>query len=187
MNDKVKWITRGASAIALIIIVQLVTKSLGQQLVTGSLVNLVLAVSTLLFGCGVGAAASVVSPFIAFLLGINAQIVVVPAIAVGNLTYVLVIALLVKFFKSDRFSADRKVPGFIGNLIAVIVGALCKCGIQYLLIVKWIAPAFLPPKAQPLMAVNFGIIQFFTACIGGVLSCLIYPRISKGLEPGPEA
>ena len=70
MNDKVKWITRSAVAVALIIIVQFVTKSLGQQLITGSLVNLVLAVSTLLFGAGVGAAAAVVSPFIAFLLGI---------------------------------------------------------------------------------------------------------------------
>ena len=183
MNDKVKWITRAASAIALIIIVQIVTKGFGQQLITGSLVNLVLAVSTLLFGFGVGAAAAVVSPFIAFLLGINAQIIVVPAIAAGNLTYVLVIALLVKLLEGDGILGDTKVPDYIYHLIAVIVAALCKCGIQYLLIVKWIAPAFLPPKAQPLMAVNFGIIQFFTACIGGVLACLIYPRVSKGLKP----
>lgn len=182
MNDKVKWITRGASAIALIIIVQFVTKGLGQQLITGSLVNLVLAVSTLLFGFGVGAAAAVVSPFIASLLGINAQIIVVPAIAAGNLTYVLVIALLVKLLKGESYA----VPEFARDLVAVIAGALCKFGIQYLLIVKWIAPAFLPPKAQPLMAVNFGIIQFFTACIGGVLACLIYPRVSKGLKQGSE-
>lgn len=182
MNSKIKWITRGAAAIALIVTVQLATKSLGQQLITGSLVNLVLALSTLLFGWSVGAAAAVVSPFVAFLLGINAQIVVVPAIAVGNVTYVLVIALLAKLLKSVRFSGKQKVSEFIRHLIAVIAGALCKFGIQYLLIVEWIAPAFLPAKAQAVMVVNFGIIQFFTACIGGVLACIIYPLVSEGLK-----
>lgn len=182
MNNKVKWITRSAVAIALIIAVQLATRALGQQLVTGSLVNLVLALSTLLFGWSVGAAAAVVSPFVAFLLGINAQIVVVPAIAAGNLTYVAVIALVVKLLGGVKFGGNKKVSEFIRHLIAVIAGALCKFGIQYLLIVKWIAPAFLPAKAQAVMAVNFGIIQFFTACIGGVLACLIYPLVSKGLK-----
>ena len=176
MNNKVRWITRGAAAIALIIIVQLVTKSLGQQLITGSLVNLVLALSTLLFGWSVGAAAAVVSPFIAYFLGINAQIAVVPAIAAGNLTYVVVIALAVKLMK------EAKLPAFVRNLIAVVAGAACKFAIQYLLIVKWIAPAFLPEKAQAVMAVNFGVIQFFTACIGGVIACLVYPLVKKGTE-----
>jgi hypothetical protein len=44
----------------------------------------------------------VVSPFIAYFLGINAQIAVVPAIAAGNLTYVVVIALAVKLMKEAK-------------------------------------------------------------------------------------
>ena len=182
MNKKTLWITRGAAAIAMIILVQLATKSLGQQLITGSLVNLILALSTLLFGWSIGAAAAVVSPFLAFLLGINAQIVVVPTIAVGNLTYVFVIALLIKLLGTTRFGKDQRLSEFIRSLIAVVAGALCKFVIQYLLIVKWIAPAFLPAKAQAVMAVNFGIIQFFTACIGGILACVICPFIRKGLN-----
>ncbi len=178
MSERIKWITRGGAAIALIIAVQLITKSLGQQLITGSLVNLVLAVSTLLFGWKVGAAAAVVSPFIAYFLGINAQIAVVPAIAAGNLTYVIVIALAAKLLKGV------KLPELFRNLIAVAAAAVCKFGIQYLLIVKWIAPAFLPAKAQALMAVNFGVIQLFTACIGGVLACLIVPMVGKGIRSG---
>lgn len=176
MNDKVKWITRSAAAIALIIVVQLATASLKQQLLTGSLVNLVLALSVLLFGCGVGAAAAVVSPFVAYLLGINAQILVVPAIAVGNLTYVLVIALLLRLLK------QAKLPAFFRNLISVLAGAVCKFLIQYLLIVKWIAPSFLPPKAQPVIAASFGVMQLFTACIGGVLACLIFAVVAKGVK-----
>ena len=61
---------------------------------------------------------------------------------------------------------------------------ICKFGIQYLLIVKWIAPAFLPAKALPVIAVNFGVLQLFTACIGGVLACLLFPVISKGIRSG---
>ena len=175
MNKTVKWITRSALCIALIILFQFITKALGQQLVTGSLVNLVLALAALLFGAGVGAAAAIVSPFVAFLLGINAQIAVVPAIAVGNLCYVLVIALLVKLLKNVK-------PEIVKNIIAVIVAALVKFAVQYLLIVKWIAPAFLPPKAQPTIAASFGIMQFFTACIGGVIASLIAPTIRKGLK-----
>ena len=176
MNNTLKWITRGAAAIALIVVVQVVTAGLGQQLLTGSLVNLILALSALLFGWSVAAAAAVASPFLAYLLGINAQILVVPAIAVGNLIYVLVIALLVKLLKG------KKLPVLVQDLIAVIIAAVCKFAIQYLLIVKWIAPSFLPPKALPVMAVNFGVMQLFTACIGGVLASMIHSIVSKGIK-----
>ncbi len=176
MNNKAKWITRSAVAIVLIVVAQLTTAGLKIQLLTGSLVNLILALSTLLFGWSVGAAAAVVSPFIAFLLGINAQIALVPAIAVGNLTYVLVIALVTKLLK------DKPVAEFPRSLIAVAAGAVCKFAVQYVLIVKWIAPGFLPPKALPVIAVNFGVMQLFTACIGGVAACLLSPVIRKGIE-----
>ena len=100
----------------------------------------------------------------------------VPAIAVGNLTYVLVIALLVKLL------GNGKLPELARHLVAVAAGAVCKFVIQYLLIVKWIAPAFLPAKALPTIAASFGIMQFFTACIGGVIASLIAPTIKKGLK-----
>jgi hypothetical protein len=100
----------------------------------------------------------------------------VPAIAVGNLCYVLVISLLVKLLKTV------KLPEVVKNIIAVIVAALVKFAVQYLLIVKWIAPAFLPPKTLPTIAASFGIMQFFTACIGGVIAGLIAPTIKKGLK-----
>ncbi len=176
MNGKLKWITRSAAAIALIIAVQLATAALKQQLLTGSLVNLILALSALLFSGSVGAAAAVASPFFAYLLGINAQILVVPAIAVGNLTYVLVICLLLKLLKGG------KLPDMLRRLVSVIAAALCKFVIQYLLIVKWIAPAFLPAKAGTVIAVNFGVMQLVTAGIGGLLACLICPIVGKGIK-----
>ncbi len=176
MNSKVKWITRSAAAIALIIVAQLTTAPLKQQLLTGSLVNLILALSTLLFGFGTGAAAAVVSPFIAYLLGINSQIMVVPAIAAGNLIYVLVISLLTKKLK-DRISEET-----VRNMTSVAVAAIFKFALQYLLIVRWIAPSFLPEKAQAVMSVNFGVMQLVTACIGGAIACMISPLIRKAIK-----
>ena len=176
MNSKVKWITRSAAAIALKIVAQLTTAPLKQQLLTGSLVNLILALSTLLFGFGTGAAAAVVSPFIAYLLGINSQIMVVPAIAAGNLIYVLVISLLTKKLK-DRISEET-----VRNMTSVVVAAIFKFALQYLLIVRWIAPSFLPEKAQAVMSVNFGVMQLVTACIGGAIACMISPLIRKAIK-----
>ena len=49
MNKNIKWITRSAAAIALIVVAQFVTAPLKQQLLTGSLVNLILALTTMLF------------------------------------------------------------------------------------------------------------------------------------------
>ena len=176
MNKNIKWITRSAAAIALIVVAQFVTAPLKQQLLTGSLVNLILALTTMLFGWSTGAAAAVVSPFIAYLLGINAQILVVPAIAAGNLIYVIVTAFL-----SEKLSSRvRNVT--VRNIISVACAAVWKFLIQYLLIVKWIAPSFLPEKAQAVMSVNFGVMQLFTACIGGVIASLISPLASRAFK-----
>ena len=68
MKNKTRWITRTAVLLALLVIMQAVTKSAG-QLVTGSCVNAVLAVSVLVAGLSTGLTVALVSPFAAFLLG----------------------------------------------------------------------------------------------------------------------
>jgi len=77
--------------LALLVTLQAVTKSAGQY-VTGSCVNLILAVTALTAGLGSGAAVAALSPFFAFLLGIGPQLLpIVPAIALGNLAYVVLL------------------------------------------------------------------------------------------------
>lgn len=176
MKNNIRWITRSAAAIALIIVAQFATAPLKQQLLTGSLVNLILALTTLLFGWKAGAAAAVVSPFIAYLLGINAQMLVVPAIAAGNLVYVLVTSFLTKQL-GGRISSETLL-----HLLSVAAAAVWKFLVQYLLIVKWIAPSYLPEKAQAAMSVNFGLMQLITACIGGTAACLIFSLVRKGVK-----
>ena len=76
MNTKL--ITRTAMLIALLVAVQYVTKSAG-QIVTGSCVNLILAVAALVGGVWCGAAVALISPFCAFLLGIGTPILRLPS------------------------------------------------------------------------------------------------------------
>ena len=68
MNKKIRWITETALLLALLIVLQSVTKSFG-QFVTGSCVNAVLALAALLTGLGSGITIAVISPVLAFLLG----------------------------------------------------------------------------------------------------------------------
>ena len=84
MNKKTLWITETAVMIALLVALQWATKPLG-QFVTGSCVNLVLGVSTLVGGVWCGAVVAAASPFCAFLVGVGpAKLLIVPFIAVGN-------------------------------------------------------------------------------------------------------
>ena len=78
MNKKIRFITETAVMLALLVALQAVTKPLG-QLVTGSFVNTVLAVTVLFAGLYSGITVAVISPVLAYLLGIAPQILTVPA------------------------------------------------------------------------------------------------------------
>ena len=86
MNKKVLRITETAVLLALLIVLQWVTKPLG-QIVTGSCVNVVLAVTALLVGISGGLTVALVSRVCAYLLGIAPNLVAVPAIMVGNAVF----------------------------------------------------------------------------------------------------
>lgn len=103
---KTTWIAQTAVCLALLIALQLLTRSLG-QLVTGSCVNLVLAVAALLGGIWSGVTVALVSPFCAYLLGIGpAFFPLVPCVALGNAVYAVLFGLLVgKCLQKSRRSA----------------------------------------------------------------------------------
>ena len=80
MRQKTLWITQTAALLALLIILQLATRSAG-QLVTGSCVNAVLALAALIAGLSSGLTVAVLSPFLAFALGVGPKLLpIVPAI-----------------------------------------------------------------------------------------------------------
>lgn len=179
MRKKVRWITETAVMLALLVTLQALTKPAG-QLVTGSCVNAVLAVSVLLAGLGSGITVAVASPVLAYLLGVAPQLVTLPAIMVGN----TVLVVLLYFIAGKSNSLGRRVAAWL-------VAAIAKFATLYILVVKLIcgvlAPALLANGMlkEPMLKMlpqMFALPQLITALIGGGVALLIVPVLRKALH-----
>ena len=180
MNKKVRWITETAILLALLVTLQAVTKGFG-QLVTGSCVNAVLAVAVLVGGLASGLVVALVSPVLAFLLGIAPQILTVPAIMVGNSVYVVLLCLV----------ADKSGKNLLRQIGAWLLAAAVKAAVLYLLVAKLIcgvladrllaAGTLKEPMLKALPA-TFSWPQLFNALIGGAVALLIVPVLRKALH-----
>lgn len=179
VNKKTMWITRTGVLLALLLALQwatLGTKAFAGQYITGSLVNCVLAVSALTAGLSSGLVIALLSPIFAYLLGIAPQLVVVPAIMAGNCALVLVL-----------WAVGRGDAPMWRKAVAVVLAAVCKFVVLYLLVVQVIcgvgasfllgqsffgAPVLLQPMIQAL-PLTFSWPQLITALIGGTLGVLV--------------
>jgi hypothetical protein len=180
MNKKVRWITETAVMLALLVALQALTKPMG-QLVTGSCVNTVLAISALVGGLSCGLVVALCSPVLAFLLGIAPQILTVPAIMVGNAIFVILLALL----------ADKSGKNIAKQIIAWMTAAAAKFAALYAIVV-WLICGLLSEqliangmmKAPMLKALpaTFSWPQLITALIGGAAALLITPVLRKALQ-----
>ena len=180
MNKKIRWITETAVMLALLVSLQALTKPMG-QLVTGSCVNAVLAVSALVGGLSSGLTVALISPVLAFLLGIAPQILTVPAIMVGNTVYVILLSLL----------ADKSGKNIVKQGIAWVTAAAAKFASLYAIVVWLIcgvlsesllsAGVMKAPMLQALPA-TFSWPQLFTALIGGAVALAIVPVLRKALH-----
>ena len=180
MSKKIRWITETAVMLALLVCLQALMKPMG-QLVTGSCVNAVLAVSALVGGLSCGLVVALCSPVLAFLLGIAPQILTVPAIMIGNTVFVVLLSLL----------ADKTGKKLVKQAIAWVVAAFAKFAALYAVVV-WLICGLLsqslidagvmkPPMVQALPA-TFSWPQLFTALIGGAVALLIMPVLRKALH-----
>jgi uncharacterized membrane protein len=171
-NTKVKWISKTALMIALLVVLQMLTKPFG-QLVTGSCVNAVLAVSVILVGLSCGLTVAFLSPFFAFILGIGPQFFpITPAIALANCVLVIVLHLLCK----GKISASRAI-------IACSLSAFAKFFTLNMLVVQVICNVFaLPEKQIAMFNTMFSWPQLTTALIGSAVALLIVPRIKRILK-----
>lgn len=179
-NPKVRFITTTAVMLALLVSLQALTKSFG-QFVTGSCVNTVLGVSVLIGGIGCGVTVALVSPVLAYLLGIAPQILTVPVIMVGNGVFVLLLWLL----------AGKNEKSIIMQVAAWWAAAVAKFAVLYLLVVQvicdWLAPSLMEAgmlkepmlKALP---VTFSWPQLVTALIGGAVALAVVPLVKKALK-----
>ena len=180
MSKKIRWITETAVMLALLVCLQAVTKPMG-QLVTGSCVNAVLAISALVGGLSCGLVVALCSPVLAFLLGIAPQILTVPAIMVGNAVFVILLAALAD--KSGK-KIGKQVAAWIAaaagkfaTLYAIVVLLICGVLSESLLA----AGVMKAPMLKALPA-TFSWPQLFTALIGGAAALAITPVLRKALH-----
>ena len=180
MNKKIRWIAETAIMLALLVTLQALTKGFG-QLVTGSCVNAVLAVTVLVAGLSSGLTVALISPVLAYLLGIAPQILTVPAIMVGNSVYVLLL----------YFLAGKDSKQIVRQVVAWLVAAAAKFAVLYAIVVWLICGVFSEGllasgalKAPMLKALpaTFSWPQLFTALIGGAVALLIVPVLRKALR-----
>lgn len=185
MNKKIKTITQTAAMLALLICLQWVGSMMPEsikQIVTGTFVNCVLAVTVLIVGLGGGITVALISPVCAFLLGIAPNLVTVVPIMVGNTCYVVLLKLLM--------GRSWRQP------VALVTAAAVKFGVLYLLVVKVICglasgallgkklgdTIVLAPPMLKMLPVMFTWPQLITALTGGVLALLIVPVVKKGIK-----
>ena len=180
MNKKIRWITETAVMLALLVALQALTKPMG-QLVTGSFVNAVLAVTVLVAGLYSGITVALISPVLAYLLGIAPQILTVPAIMVGNTVYVMLL----------YFIAGKDSKKILRQVIAWIAAAAAKFATLYAIVVwlicgvlaeKLLAAGTLKPPMLKALPATFSWPQLFTALIGGAVALLIVPVLRKALR-----
>lgn len=180
MNKSIRWITETAVMLALLVALQALSKPMG-QFVTGSFVNAVLAVTVLVAGLYSGITVALISPILAYLLGIAPQILTVPAIMVGNTVFVV---LLYFIAGKDSRRLARRVLAWLAaavakfaTLYAIVVWLICGVLSERLL-----ASGAMKPPMLKMLPATFSWPQLITALIGGGVALLIVPVLRKALR-----
>ncbi|HHV74944.1 MAG TPA: ECF transporter S component [Thermoanaerobacterium sp.] len=145
-----RFITRTAILLAITIIVQFIKMP---QLITGSIVNAMLIISAYFVGIWSGVSIGLLTPIIAFLVGLMGFPILIPFIMIGNTLYVVL-------FKTVK-----------NNIIGMIAGAVVKF-LWLAASVKYILAWFNVNVPQKIVAA-FTFPQLATAIIGGILSIFL--------------
>ena len=175
-HKKVLWITRTAVLIALTVVLQALTLQLGNQFITGSIVNLMLIIAVMTCGLPTGLTVSIFTPIIPTLLGFGPLWPIVPFIAAGNM------ALVTVWFFISNFEI---LNTHIIRAIALVAGAAAKFIVLYLGVVKLALPYILglPEESPAFIAMSFMFSwpQFITASIGGICAIFLLPQLLKAI------
>ncbi len=174
-KEKILWITHTAIFIALLIVLQAATAVLGNIIITGTIVNLLLIVSVMTCGLSSGITVAVISPIMAKLLGIGPLWVLIPFIAAGNIVLILLWHFIGKHNRGHKY---------VAYITALIVAAMAKFSVLYIGIVQIAVPFFLglPEPQASVISKMFSIPQIITALAGGIIATMILPSLKKAIR-----
>lgn len=190
MKSKTLWVTRTGVLLALVLVAQFVGKLIPagavilgpvntSQIITGSLVNMMLVIAAGIVGVGSGITIGVLSSLLATLLGIGPIFPqITPLIAVGNAILVLIIYFVFK--AANGLHGRAQIGVKIGG---VLVAAIVKCGFLWFTVPKMLTliPGVKPQQAK-MLTIMFSWPQAVTAVIGGLLALAVLPAIKKALK-----
>jgi hypothetical protein len=150
-----RYLTRTAILLAIVIAVQFLRI---HQFVTGPLVNAVLLIAASMVGIGSGVLIGLLTPVVAFAVGILPQPLApaIPGIMAGNAVLVITFGLLSRLWR----------PGKGGSYLGIAAGAVLK----YLILAGVVR--FLI-RVPPPVAVSLQLPQSFTALAGGVIALIV--------------
>ena len=190
MNKKIRWITETAVMLALLICLQwagsFVPEQMTKQLITGSFVNAVLAVTVLMVGLSSGITVALISPVFAYFLKLAPNFLTVLPIMVGNVCFVVLLPLICgktmkPVWKQPIALAAAAVVKF-GVLYVLVVTVICDLASNALLGKKLGDIVVLAPPMLKLLSSMFSWPQLFTALIGGGIALLLLPLLRKGIR-----
>lgn len=177
---KTKRIAFGAAFTALILLFQLASSFFGSQLLTGSLVNMVLAVSALRLDFRSTACVCMISPAIAFMLGIGPKIpLFIPFIMAANIVFALCI----------YYAEDCDLKGLLKQEYSRLIlwgfaGAVFKC-LMLFLSFRAIIPFFIALNDRQSSAAGAMFsMTAFAACLAGFALALILRKFIPSLRKG---
>lgn len=179
MKKNVLWLTETAVMLAVLITMQMITKPMG-QLVTGTCVNAVLGITALVCGVSSGAVVALVSPIVAFLLGIAPQVLTVPAIMIGNFVLVLVLGWRSKNTNRMWISILRCVCAAVAKFVVLyilVVQIICNIATDF-----FMQSGTLKPPMVNVLTTTFAWPQLITALMGSIIAIWIAPLLRRVLH-----
>ena len=178
-QEKTLWITRTAIFVALLVVLQAATAALGNTIITGAVVNMLLVVSVMTCGTMSGLCVAVISPIMAKLIGIGPLWSLISFIAAGNITLVLI-----WHFIGNRHWGQK----YTSRIIALAAAAAAKFLVLYIGIVQIAVPLLLklPEPQATVISSMFSIPQLVTALLGGGMALLVLTPLKKAIEGGQE-
>jgi len=189
-RKQILWITQTAMLLGLTVAAQyfitgmLSFNQYASQLAVGSLVNLFLILATLTCGFFSGFSIAALTPVISFSIGRMPHVLMIPFVALGNLTIVFVFWLICrKNIFGQNFTINWAFAAIAGSIFKFIILWLgvTKIFINFILIND---AALNPPqiaKMTTLISFNYSFPQLATALIGCVLVYAIYPVVKKAV------
>jgi len=180
VSDKTLWLTRTGALIAVLIVWQMFmgTATGNNQIIVGSGVNLILAISVMTGGLWSGVAVGMLSPVFARFLGIGPLWAIVPVIMVGNFAFVV----LWHFIGNAKIGTKELYAHGLAAFVAAFVKFLVILIGSVYIVVPMLSDNLTAQQANGILAAFGGTTQLVTASIGGAVACIMLPFLKNALE-----